>query len=134
MTRHLRRHGLVPVVVVLIALMGCSTATRGGPGSRESNILRYDEMSAVKAASLHDVINQLRPRWLSSVNAPRSFDLETALVVYQGQTYLGGEDVLKQFSPDKVAEVRFLDGAKASATLPGLGSRHVAAAIITIPR
>jgi hypothetical protein len=55
-------------------------------------------------------------------------------VVYQNQTYLGGVDVLKQMGRESAERLRYMDGPKASASLPGLGSQHVQGAIIIEPR
>jgi hypothetical protein len=59
-----------------------------------------------------------------------SFGLQTNIVVFQNQTYLGNVDVLRQFSPESAYELDWLDGSTASNTLPGLGSQHVAGAIV----
>jgi len=122
------------LLAFLIALTtACATTSHGGAG-REQDVLLADEIAAVKVASLYEVIEQLRPRWLMVTSGPRSFGVETEIVVYQEQTMLGGTDILRELTPDMVREIRYLDGTKASASLPGLGSRHVSGAIVIIPR
>jgi hypothetical protein len=86
---------------------------------------------SVDATNLWEVVRRLRPRWLEvNRRGDRSFGLQTNLVVFQNQTYLGNVDMLRQFSPESAYELEFLDGSTASNTLPGLGSQHVAGAIV----
>lgn len=122
------------VLAFLVALTtACATANQGGAG-RQQDVLLADEIATVKVASLYEVIQRLRPRWLTVTSGPRSFGVETEIVVYQEQTMLGGTEILKELAPDMVREIRYVDGTKASASLPGLGSRHVVGAIVIIPR
>jgi hypothetical protein len=116
---------------LLLVLTACAPAATTGSG-QNSNVLTRDEIMAVEVSTLYDVVQRLRPRWLAS-RGPRSFGdagLRTEIVVFQGQTLLGDVEVLRQFSPNMAARLRYMDGATASASLPGLGSRHVEGAII----
>ena len=55
--------------------------------------------------------------------------------MYQNTTLLGGLDALRQIAPGYAENVRFLDASTATNTLPGLGSRRVAGAIVVeLPR
>jgi hypothetical protein len=127
MTRIRYRLRLVSLVAVLGAA-ACASAPNGGSGG-SSNVLTREDVDASEAGNLYDAINQLRPRWLT-VRASRSLGLTTEIVVYQDLTYLGNPEVLRQLSPNMVARIRYLDGATATASLPGLGSRHVEGAIV----
>jgi len=83
--------------------------------------------------TLYDVVQRLRPRWLEIRAGDRSFAIGTGratIVVFQDQSYLGDVEYLKQIAPDLAYELKWLDGPTASSTLPGLGSQHVAGAII----
>jgi hypothetical protein len=65
----------------------------------------------------------------------RSFSMETEIVVFQNDMLLGNAESLKQLLPDIAFELRYMDGAKAANTLPGLMSgRQVEAAIIVVTR
>ena len=120
------------LVAVLAAGIGvaCSSATRSGANTRLDVLTREQIMSVSAASNLYEVVQRLRPRWLDARGGDRSFGLSTDIVVYQNQTFLGDVDTLAQLSPDMAYELRWLDGPTASASLPGLGSRHVAGAII----
>jgi hypothetical protein len=61
--------------------------------------------------------------------------MTTGVVVYQDQSLLGDVDTLRQLGPSAAYELRYLDGATATSTLPGIGSgRHIAGAIIVHTR
>ncbi len=87
-------------------------------------------MSVQGARNLYDVVERLRPRWLV-VRAPDRLNLSAGIVVYQEQTFLGDAEILRQCSREMYYELRWLDGAVASATLPGLHpDQPVAGAIV----
>ena len=130
-------------------LAGCAPATaEGGAGAsagassgssavRRSNLLLREELEASGTSNLYDAINRLRPQWLRAGTNTQTTHGGGGLqvMVYQGTTQLGGVEVLRQMAPSYVASVRYLDGNQASNTLPGLGSRVVAGAIVLeLPR
>jgi hypothetical protein len=124
---------LAPVLTGLLLVTAACASTGGTEGTRTNyNVITHEEMHALTtAATLYDVVHQLRPRWLT-VRVARNFDGAGDIVVYQDQTFLGPPDVLRQFSRDAVHTLRYLDGATASASLPGLGGRHVVGAIVLL--
>lgn len=128
--RAIGRATMLAILVVAGTLAACSSATRSGGNTRLDVLTREQIMSVGSASNLYEVVQRLRPRWLDPRGGDRSFGLSTDIVVYQNQTFLGDVDTLAQLSPDMAYELRWLDGATASASLPGLGSRHVAGAII----
>lgn len=110
---------------------GASTST--GPRIRR-DMITQEELQGSAATNLFDAVQRLRPHWLSGANVSNRMGAGTEVVVYQGQTQLGGLDALRQLQTSYAAELRWLDGSQASNTLPGLGSRKVAGAIvITLP-
>jgi hypothetical protein len=115
-------------VALLVALGGCATAGTGGGGGGDA-VLTRDDIESVDVGNLYDVVQRLRPRWLQ-VRADRSLTGETAVVVFQNRTYLGGIEVLRDFGREAVESLRYMDGPRASASLPGLGGRAVEGAII----
>lgn len=100
--------------------------------ARNQDRLTREEIMSVDARNLYDVVQRLRPRWITQDRraGEKSFGLPTGVVVYQESSYLGDIDALRQVGPQVVYEVKWLDGSTASATLPGLGSQHVAGAIV----
>ena len=114
-------------------LWGCASTNTDGARANPDLITR-DQIMESGATNLYDVVSRLRPRWLQ-VHSTRSFSMETEIVVFQNDMQLGGPDALKQLGPENAFEIRWLDGARAAATLPGLMSgRHIAGAIIVNTR
>ena len=115
------------------ALWGCAStksATEGG----NLELITKAEIDGTGATNLFDVVSRLRPQWLN-VRTISSFGLSTELVVYQNEMLLGGPDALRQMVPEIAWEIRWMEGTKATAVLPGLSSgRHVVGAIIVVTR
>lgn len=127
-------------------LTACSAATAEGGASagasanaegrtssvRRANVLTREEIQNSGATNLYDAVNRLRPAWLRANASGQSSYSGGGLqvMVYQGSTQLGTAEHLRQLAPGYAASLRFLDGNTASNTLPGLGSRMVAGAII----
>ncbi|MHC4922442.1 MAG: hypothetical protein ACYTKC_23035, partial [Planctomycetota bacterium] len=64
------------------------------------------------------------------VRGIRGFNVETEIVVFQDRMFMGGLDMLRTIGIEGIYELRYLDGPTASASLPGLGGRHVEGAIV----
>jgi hypothetical protein len=121
------------VAAAAVAFTGCASTGSGDTVRRSANQLTIDEIDSVNAISMFEVIERLRPRWLVA-RAARSFGSETGVLVYQEQTLLGGVEMLRQIKPDMVESARYLDAQTAASTLPGIGTGHVAGAIIITPQ
>ena len=128
--------GLVPALLSLVLLSGCATAKGADSGGRSDVLTREQIMGVQGANNLYEVIQRLRPRWLVARAENRSLGgMSTGIMVYQEQTQLGGIDTLRQLQPGLFYQIRYLDGSRASNTLPGLGSgMHVAGAIVLYTR
>lgn len=105
---------------------------RGRQPRRRRDVLTREEIDASGVANLYEAVQRLRPDWLRGGNMSNFGGGGTGVVVYQNNSPLGGLDGLRQLSPDFAVELRFVDGVTASNTLPGLGSRRVAGAIVIV--
>ncbi len=129
------------VMVLSLAMLAftgaCATNPQSGSGNRQ-DVITNDELAGLQGVhNLWDAVERLRPRWLDVRAADRSFAIGTGgagIVVFQDQAYLGDMTILKQLSPDVAFDMKWLDGPTASSTLPGLGSQHVAGAIVIYTR
>jgi len=119
---------LVATLPLLLAC-GASGSPPGEAPRPRTDVLTRAELSEVGATDAYDAVRRLRPRWLL-VRSMRSFSIETEVVVFQGQLFLGNQDALRRIGIDGIYEMRYLDGATAQATLPGLADRHVQGAIV----
>jgi hypothetical protein len=124
----------------LLALSGTAAcapaATEGGaggtaaPSSSRSDVISREELEANASLNMYDLIQRLRPRWLNTRGTRTTAGTQLELVVYQNLVQLGNVENLRQLRPTMAQRVRFLDAQTASASLPGLGSRQVAGAIV----
>lgn len=119
----------VTLIAATALAAACASTGEQEPTRRDTTRLTAEEIASVNAHNMYEVIERLRPRWLVA-RAARSFGSETGVVVYQGQALLGGIDMLRQVAPDMVVAARYLDAQTAATTLPGIGTGHVAGAIV----
>jgi hypothetical protein len=117
--------GALAAALVLTACASSGTEQ----GSRNTSILTREEMVEMRVSNVYDAVERLRPRWLQ-IRTQMSLTSPTEIVVFMDRNYLGGPEMLRQFSPNDVARVRYMDGTTASATLPGMANRSVEAALI----
>ena len=119
------------LAAALPALVACaSSSPEGEEGPNPySNVITRAELQDVGVRNAFEAVERLRPRWLT-VRGMRSFNVETEIVVFQDRMFLGGLDLLRTIGIEGIYELRYLDGPTASATLPGLGGRHVEGAIV----
>lgn len=127
---------IVRVAVVVVAVLGAfacgSQSTAGGrqPSPSYSDVITREELQALGSRTAYEAIQHLRPRWLQVSGGPRSFSIETEVVVFQDNAMLGNQDALKLVGIEGIYSIRYLDGVTAKASLPGLGDRHLQGAIV----
>ena len=126
------KRAVLPVVGLLIITACASSGGPGRPRTRQ-DVLTAEEISTITVSNMYEAVQRLRPQWLQ-LRAPQGLYSATAIAVFLGRTYLGGPEALKEVGPEAASRLRYLDGVTASATLPGLGSMHVEAAIVIDPR
>lgn len=124
------RKSVLALVVVPLAACASHTPGAAGPSPSYSNVITREELQTLSARTLYEAIQQLRPRWLQVVGGPRSFSIETAVVVFQDNMQLGSQEVLRQMGVEGIYQISYMDGATAKASLPGLGDRHLQGAIL----
>jgi len=121
------------IAMVMIVTGGCASAA--GTKASGSNSERITNAEIVTArtqgiSNLDELISRLRPRWLQ-VDRIQSFNVSSGILVYDGNSMVGGPDVLANYTLDTIREVRWLNSAQAG-TLPGAGGMHVEGAIVII--
>jgi len=125
-----RVHYLLAAALPVLVACASSGSNEGEQGpSPYSPVITRAELQEVGVRNAFEAVERLRPRWLT-VRGMRSFNVETEIVVFQDRMFLGGLDVLRGIGVEGIYEMRYMDGATASATLPGLGGRHVEGAIV----
>lgn len=117
------------LALMVVALMAAGCAAGMGEGRvGDPNMLTAEQIAESDARNAHDLIEKLRPRWLTQ-RFTRSERLSTGILVYQNQTRLGGLNVLRDIPIQGIYSIRYLDSAQAG-QLPGAGSMAVDGAIV----
>lgn len=119
-------------VFAAVAVLCAACASTGETASRSSSTtLTREEIASVNVANLYDVVSRIRPRWLV-VRGSRAFagGGDGRILVYQGTTYLGDVEILRQLDPDYAQSMRYLDAATANATLSATNANVHAAIVI----
>lgn len=118
MTRSVRNTLLV---LAFLALGACASYQNTGGSGYDRYEISQEEIASLagQVNNLHVLIERLRPFWLNG-----------EIVVFRGQSLMGGTDYLAQLPPDYAKRLEFLDRSQATAQLPGLGSRRIDGAIL----
>jgi hypothetical protein len=121
------------LLVLAVPLFTACAAGGERVAGTSSPVLTQEDMAPLVGSNLYEVIDRMRPRWLQ-VRHSMSMGAGTGqIVVFMNNSYLGGPDQLRQFSPRDVTEVRYLDGPQAAATLRGYDNTlHVVGAIVMV--
>ena len=128
-----RPRALWVTLVAAGALWGCASTKASREGTN-SELITREEIQGAGAVNLYEVVTRLRPQWMN-IRTTQSFNLATEIVVFQDNMLMGGPDALKQIGPESAWEIRWMDGVRASATLPGITSgRHIEGAILVSTR
>lgn len=120
---------LAVAIPVMLACASRSVPQAGVPRS-DSRVITRAELDQVDVRNAYEAVERLRPRWLVVRSGPRSFQMETEVVVFQDQLFLGNQEVLERIGTEGIYSIRYLDGPTAKASLPQLGNRHVQGAIV----
>jgi hypothetical protein len=126
----------VGVVMVAIVLAGCASGSGERVRTDTSRLTADEIMSVAGASTVHDVVARLRPRWLQTRGPRTVASGDPLILVFQGQTRLGGVEALRQVAPGTIALIEYHEGARAAAVMPGLGQTVEAVIVLhlTPPR
>jgi hypothetical protein len=130
----IRRSAMAGLFLALTVAGGCAaTNSSGSEGTRSDVITRAEIMEATGIRNMYELVSRLRPRWVTMRAGDRSFGMATEIAVFQGQTYMGNIDTLRQLGHTMAYELRYLDGQTAMATLTGFGAgKHLSGAIVIV--
>jgi hypothetical protein len=142
----MRRLLQVSAAIALVsAALGCAASSGSAPGSPAKKRTDPDVITAVEIQSQpfrdgYDIVQRLRPTWFTRKSglstsrrmgtSPSTSAAGAGLLVYMNNARLGGVDALRQLNASSIDSLEFLDAAKATATLPGIGSTAVTGAIV----
>ncbi len=119
---------VLSMAAVVAALVACATTSGGTsstarPRSNPDLITSAEVDSTANLRDAYDLVLRLRPSWISRAQSG-------SVLAYLDNTRLGGISALRDVPVVSIGSVRFMDGATATATLPGVGSRIISGAIV----
>ncbi len=123
-------HSVLAVVLTTMLACGPRSVPQTGVPRSDSRVITRAELDQVDVRNAYEAVQRLRPRWLVVRSGPRSFQMETEVVVFQDQMFLGNQEMLERIGTEGIYSIRYLDGPTAKASLPELGNRHVQGAIV----
>jgi hypothetical protein len=113
-------HRFLPVLVILAgcASTGSSSDKTAAP---DRNRITSEEISASHAVNALQLVQQLRPRWLSE-RGPTSLRTANPVMLYVDDNRVGPASRLTEYSLNDLGELRFLDAISATQRF-GIGHR-----------
>lgn len=128
----------IAVLALAAALLLPPACTPAGTGWREprgaapaSSVITREELQSVRAGNLYDVVQRLRPGWLSTRGIQNFSGRTGMIVVYQDHQRMGELGALRELTPDNVVGLRYLD-ATTAAMLPGIRPREIVGGAIVV--
>lgn len=119
------------VLIAMLGLVACASSS-GSRASTQQDVITAEEIERTMVSDLYELVQRLRPRWLD-LRSPQSFQSSTEIVVFEGQSYRGGVEALREFAKEAAVRLIYLDGPTATVRLPGLTTRNVEGAIVINP-
>lgn len=128
----------IAVLALAAALLLPSACTPAGAGWREprgaapaSSVISREEIASVRAGNLYDVVQRLRPGWLTTRGIQNFSGSTGKIVVYQDHQRMGELSALRELRPENVVVLRYLD-ATTAAMLPGIRPREIVGGAIVV--
>ena len=105
----------IAVLALAAALLLPPACTPAGTGWREprgaapaSSVITREELQSVRAGNLYDVVQRLRPGWLSTRGIQNFSGRTGMIVVYQDHQRMGELGALRELTPDNVVGLSYL--------------------------
>ena len=114
----MRYAGLFLVTVLAAA---CAAAPPSEKSLADRNLLTFEQIQQSHSQSAYEMIQQLRPRWLSQRG------LNSPVVLYVNESRVGTVSRLREYAPRDLREVRYLDATQATQRF---GTGHRSGAIM----
>ena len=126
------------ILALAAALLLPSACTPAGAAWREprgaapaSSVISKEEIASVRAGNLYEVVQRLRPGWLTTRGIQNFSGRTGMIVVYQDHQRMGEVAALRELRPENVVVLRYLD-ATTAAMLPGIRPREIVGGAIVV--
>ena len=127
-----RFFSLIPLALA-VSLAACASTGSSSGTRRSPDLITGDEIAGSGASNALEAITRLRPNWMrargTSSIAGGNIRNQVIAVYMDGQR-LGDSTSLRTLSVAGIQSMQWLDAARASAVLSGLGSEAIAGAIV----
>ncbi|WP_420130023.1 hypothetical protein [Longimicrobium sp.] len=102
---------MVAAMLMVAALGACGPSGTSSPGRGNARLLTAEELSASPTTNLFDVVQRLRPAWLTTKfqGGSRGYP-----AIFVGSQRAGDINYLRTINTDNVLEVRYFDPIDAS--------------------
>ncbi|MBW3572640.1 MAG: hypothetical protein KY467_16175 [Gemmatimonadetes bacterium] len=120
--------------LALVLLPGCTPAAEWREprtAAPASSVITREEIQSVRAGNLYEVVQRLRPGWLSTRGIQNFSGRAGMIVVYQDHQRMGEVGALREIAPANVVGLRYLD-ATSAAMLPGIRPREIVGGAIVV--
>lgn len=128
----------IAVLALAAALLLPPACTPAGTQWREprgaapaSAVISREEIASVGAGNLYEVVQRLRPGWLTTRGIQNFSGRTGMIVVYQDHQRMGELAALRDLRPENVVVLRYLD-ATTAAMLPGIRPREIVGGAIVV--
>lgn len=127
-----RFFSLIPLALA-VSFAACASTGSSSGTRRSPDLITGDEIAGSGAANALEAVTRLRPNWMrargTSSMAGGSIQNQVIVVYLDGQR-LGDITSLRMLSVAGIQSMQWLDAARASTVLSGLGSDAIAGAIV----
>jgi hypothetical protein len=128
-----RRFFLIVSAVTAVSLAGCASSGSAKGEGRSPDVITREEIAVSGASTALEAVNRLRPAWLRQRGTSRivgGVAQDPIIAVYLDGQRLGDLPSLRMLSIAQIQTMQWLDAARASTVLSGLGSDAIAGAIV----
>ena len=132
------------LIAIAAATFGCASSgtvanqTAATPTGRVNpDLITTAEIEAVNARDAYELVQRLRPNWISRGTAGSSnmgAGGRGGLIVFIDQAKMGWVEALRDIPATQISSIQFMDAATATALLAGIGSEIVTGAIVVHQR
>lgn len=129
----MRRQLMLISAALMFAVTACASSAASRSTGHSPDLITSEEIASASASNTYEAITRLRPTWFRSRGTAtmvggRTQDL--VIAVYLDGQRLGDVASLRMLGTANLASIQWLDAARASTILSGIGSEPIAGAIV----
>lgn len=129
----MRRNVITFCAALVVSITACASSGTKTSTGRTQDFIPAEEIASSGANNAYEVVTRLRPTWFRMHGTARiagGVASEQVIAVYLDGHRLGDAASLRTLSVVNLESMQWLDAARASTILSGLGSEAIAGAIV----